>query len=282
MKVARIRNLLFKDGIDDSEVKIQCNILDNMVTYADKLTNVSFEGDSILNIDNQEVNLSDYIYDIIMSSFSYQVSNNQLVSYQRGYLSQEILSNIIVDTLSKILPDNLELQSLFFKQEGSVFDVDYRYLNPIEANGIKGLIKLSSFDSEYFADSNNKANNYKEFADAISLLGRNIEKEDKFVYPGTSNDDIVFLEYFENDLTLKKYFAKNQPSQRLVNSRLAIILFENYASKVILGEYQGQQINLSQAIDVINSLSSSKIDFENTPFEDSADAIVQFIISINS
>jgi hypothetical protein len=276
-KVLKIKNLLFNESYSNDELKIQCDILDNIIELSSTISESDLSGSS------DQINLGNNLFNLILSMYNYQDSDGSYLGDKssRGYFASEIVSNILIERLTQV-DSSLEsfYKELLFASDS--YGKDYRYLNIIEANGLKGLIILSKFDNDYFSSSTNKEAGYPEFVAAFKLLGRKLNS----TYTGSSyygqltSSEISLLNATEEDTSLNKYYANNDTSVKLNNSRLAIELFNSYASKVVVykvtNPLTGDVIKTFTLKDIV---TTAGIDFNNVSFEEGCDSIVTIIKS---
>lgn len=281
-KALKIRNLLFNDSYTASQLKIQCDILDNIVENSSSISSSDLSGSSS---DSTTVKtLGDTLFNLVLSVYNYEDENGNYLEdkVSIGYFASEVISNILVERLTAV---DSSLES-FFKEllfTSSDYGRDYRYLNIIEANGLKGLILLSSFNSDYFKDSTNKANSYPEFQAAFKLLGRQLESSftGSTYYGQLTSNQIKLLKKTEQDTTLTKYYSSSSSTTKLNNSRLAIKLFNTYAKKIVVASYT-LPTGATTTYYLSDIVTNAHIDFENQSFEEACGSIVTAIATIPS
>ena len=276
-KVLKIKNLLFNESYTDSELKVQCDILDNIIDLSSTISTSDLSGGS------DQINVANNVFNLILSMYNYQDSEgNYLASdCSRGYFASEIVSNVLIERLTAV---DSTLES-FYKEllfATNNYGKDYRYLNIIEANGLKGLVLLSQFDNAYFASSSNKEAGYPEFVAAFNLLGRKLNSTftGSSYYGQLSSSQISLLTDTENDASLSKYYTKADSSKKLNNSRLAIELFNSYSAKVVVYEVKHPFTQeVIKTVTLKDIVTSNNIDFNNVSFEEACIEITNTIKS---
>ncbi len=277
-KALKVRNLLFNDSYTDSQLKTQCDILDNIIDISSSMSTADLSGEN--SSKDATKTLANNIFNLVLSTYDYEENGTYKGEKTTiGYFASEMISNILVERLAAVDENSKTFfEELFFTSD--LYGRDYRYLNIIEANGLKGLILLSSFDKKYFEDSTNKENDYPEFKAAFSLLGRklgsNYVGSDDY-YGKLSNSQIALLKAYEADTSLTKYYAKTDKTNKLNNSRLAIQLFNTYASKIVVYENTTFSIKLTLS-DVV---TKAGVDFEDMSFEEASVEIVKTLKTLS-
>lgn len=275
-KQLRIYKLLFDEEYSTLEKNEQYEILDEVLNKLEKLSKVDFDSSSV---DYDPSSLGQSLKDLIYASFIYKYENSTL-TYKRGYFAQELITSLLKEKFQALFDKNSS-EYLFFNEffyKDKEFSKDYLYLNPIEINGLVGLIHLSDvnkYNTSYFKNNNDDFNLLRS---DLKLLGRK--------YPSSnipSSNEEAFLNEIENDLSLTKYTSTS--NKRLVNSQIAINLFNYYSNKVQIND----TYTLKQAIDIYNQyvnnypqLNREKIDFKERSFEESSDDIVYVIKNIDT
>jgi len=283
-KELMIHNLLFKDDWTSSQKQVQYEIIDIMLQEGKTLSGLEFDS---TNTNYNYSALSESIYNIGLSTISYGFENNEFYN-TKGLFANELLANLLKEKFQGLFEDNKTgneyqfFETIFFKEND--YEQDYKYLNIIEYRGLKGLISLTNptFDQTYF-ETTGKTNGYDLFKQALTLMGRN--------YDDTTDLSLVdkeerLLQETERDLTLTKYVSSDNQT-RLVNSRIAITLFNYYSDKIVVKETTAGKTTLKDVIETYNNLIdsglgavygfTSKIDIEANSFEASADSIIAAI-----
>lgn len=259
-KAYMIKNLLFRPGQSEEALKIQCDIISNCLSEVSNLSNIDFN-------EVKDTSLRDEAYNVLISAFDIKYENSKL-NVNSSYLMEEIYSNFLAEKLSNltnISKENIEFFKTFFFKEGNNDKKDYEYFNIIEIRGLKGLLTLTDL-----SDKDTNSEEFKKaFKSAFTLMGRKYSN----IKPTENDAQLQFLYQIENDSTLTRY---NYNNTRLVNSKIAIKLFDNYADKVIIKN----NLTLKNIIDSYNIINSNDpIDFNKISFEEAAEKVISYISS---
>ena len=271
-KAYTIKKLLMPLGHTQEYLVEQCSILDGFISTFTNIKDADFSDGAAF---------SSVVYQLMMNTFYLEYDSvADKTTYVRGYLAQELVSSMLSEKLGAVDPADAAFFNSFFYAD-SAYENDYYYFNIIEARGLEGVASLSSIGAYGDAGFNDA------LTSAFTLMGRAIDSTSEYdaLVDVDADKKNALLNQTEDKLTLDLY--KNQDSaDRLLNSRLAIKLFNHYADDVaILG---GKTI--ADCIVEWNALvdtpvafvaavhraptEDDKIDFQNGSFEENGDAFI--------
>jgi hypothetical protein len=263
-KAYLVKSLLLPAGHTAAWLSEQCQILDAFIATSNSATSIDFSPGS-----TGTSSVANIAYSLMMSTFglSYDSVTN-VTTYTRCYFAQEVVSGILEAKMTALAG--------LFRNATFILPTDYTYFNIIEARGLEGIMKMANLS---YGSTTEEHDTFKANLKAyFKIMGRTATGAD--AYTSSQATDYQTRNALLNQteakavVKLSLYAKASDSTQALYNSRLAIILFTEYADKVEIKS----GVTLANAITAWNTLyPTNKIDFEEKSFEENAQNVADAV-----